>query len=79
MLMQERAKSARPTPIQEMGLLVADLLVIQVCFLIAVILFHNLRSIRGDFADTLGYFLWIAQRCCERVLVGADLSFAICT
>jgi FlaA1/EpsC-like NDP-sugar epimerase len=56
MVMQEHAKSARPTPIQEMGLLIADLLMIQVCFLIAVILFHNLRSIRGDFADTLGYF-----------------------
>lgn len=54
--MQRNGKSDRPSFVQEMGLLVADLIMIQVCFLIAVVLFHNLRSVRGDFADTLGYF-----------------------
>ena len=46
----------RPTAMLEIGLLVADLLVLQVCFLFAVILFHNLGAVRGDFADTLSFF-----------------------
>ncbi len=54
--MQEQTKPVRPTARHEIGLLVADLLMLQICFLIAVVLFHNLRSVRGDFADTLGYF-----------------------
>ncbi len=54
--MPERLTPSRPTRMQELGLLVADLIMIQVCFLIAIVLFHNLRSIRGDFAETLSYF-----------------------
>lgn len=49
-------KSSHPTAIQEMGLLVADLIMIQVCFLLAVVLFHSLRSLPGEFTDTLSYF-----------------------
>ncbi len=37
-------------------LLLADVIAIQLCFFIAVILFHNLREVRESLGETLGYF-----------------------
>lgn len=41
---------------REIMILLADLVMIQLCFLIALILFHNLRAVRNDFSETLRYF-----------------------
>jgi|GEM_PF-3774866 len=41
---------------REIIALLADLVMIQLCFLIALILFHNLREVRGEFSVTLKYF-----------------------
>ncbi|MGB5106185.1 MAG: nucleoside-diphosphate sugar epimerase/dehydratase [Candidatus Zixiibacteriota bacterium] len=41
---------------REIIIFLADLVMIQLCFLIAVILFHNLREVRNSFGETLGYF-----------------------
>lgn len=41
---------------REIIILLADLVMVQLCFLIALILFHNLREVRGDFSVTLKYF-----------------------
>ena len=40
----------------EIGLAFADLLMMQLCLFVAILVFHNLRSIKNDFSDTLEYF-----------------------
>ena len=41
---------------REVIIFLADLVMIQLCFLIAVVLFHNLREVRNSLGETLGYF-----------------------
>lgn len=43
---------------KEILVFLADLLMIQLCFLIAVILFYSLKEVRNSFTETLGYFGW---------------------
>lgn len=48
--------AARERTKRELLLLAADIVALQFCFLIAVILFHYVRAVRGDLVETLGYF-----------------------
>ncbi len=41
---------------REAVLVAADLVAIQLCFFLAVLLFHNLREVRESLGETLGYF-----------------------
>lgn len=54
--MSEEKNKPQNTVRLEIVQVVADLLMIQLSFLIAVAIFHNLKAIRNEFSETLGYF-----------------------
>jgi FlaA1/EpsC-like NDP-sugar epimerase len=54
--MQEAKSKSQNSHRLEIVQLVADLLMIQLSFLVAVVIFHNLKAMRNEFSDTLAYF-----------------------